>query len=115
MEESIFDLANANPGVWIRDEDCSTDEQLWDLAETGGLIKLCTTCNLHGSPNRPCFCGAIVLQREDGKYWSTKDDKSSWTTDWKYEAKHFWSDDNARTVAEVLKADHGNVNMIKIQ
>jgi len=111
MSRSIYDIIKDRPDEWLRSSDFTTEEQQWDLDETGGMIKWCSTCKCDSSPNRPCFCGVMVLRREDGLYWGGE---NGWVEDWKYHAEHFFSAKTAKQVAEAIVADHGTISMFLV-
>lgn len=112
-DTSIYDIAFAKPDTWIREDECTTDEQRWDLCETGGMLQYCSCCETFNSPNRPCFCGAIVLRHPStGLFWGGE---NGWVSDWKYAAEHFFSLDSAAEVAQALVDDVGHIQACPIQ
>jgi len=113
--KDIWEIAEENPDQWLHDDFFDDEEQLWDLAEGGGCIMYCTTCGLHAQPNRPCFCGAWVIQRSDGKFWAQAGKSSQWTDDWRYCAEHFWDRSSAGDVASALTADSGVLALRRIE
>ncbi|KKM89349.1 hypothetical protein LCGC14_1249680 [marine sediment metagenome] len=111
MSQSIYDVAKSKPDVWIRMSNCTTENQECDLGETGGMLRWCTCCNCYGSPNRPCFCGCMVLQREDGLFWGGE---YHWVDDWRIHAEHYFSIESASQVASALSADNGLISVYLI-
>ena len=102
---SIYGLAKFRSGDWIRRNDCATEGQRGELDKIGGMIRWCPTCECYSSPNRPCFCGVMVLQRKDnGLFWGHA---NGWVEDWKFHAEHFFSSDAASKVALALSEDCG--------
>lgn len=112
--KSIYEIARENPDRWLKADSFEDEEQLWDLAETGGMIKFCTTCDTNSSPNRPCFCGLVIIARKDGMFWADENQDEPWTTDWKFKAEHFLSIEEAELVAQALKEDQGELRLCRI-
>ena len=111
MTHSIYDVARTKPDEWVRRPDCTTDDHVHDLDETGGMLCWCTCCELFNSPNRPCFCGCMILQRQsDGMFWCGE---SGWLDNWKH-AEHFFAADSAAEVARVLVADNGLISVFLV-
>ena len=102
-----YRLAMEKPGEWIRSSDCDTDEQRAAIDETGGMLQWCRTCEMFNSPNRPCFCGCIILQRKsDGLFWGGE---HGWIEYWKFHAEHHFALNSAKIVAQALCDSVGEI------
>lgn len=113
---SIWDRVKQEPGRWFRAADFDSEEDQWDVAETGGMIQWCMVCDTHCSPNRPCFCGLWVIQRQDdGRYFYDPERADvDWGEDWKYDAHHMFGMEEALQVARALADAVGPVVVRKI-
>lgn len=108
---SIFDMAKTKPDTWIKKENCQTSEHHEQLSEAGGMVQWCSCCNMFNTPNSPCICGCLVIQRKDGFFWGGE---NGWVKDWKFLAEHFFSSDSATEVARVLCNDNGPLGVYSI-
>lgn len=115
VEKSIFDMARENPDQWLYHSEDLTEDQSWDLDEGGGAIRFCTVCDVIAQPNRPCFCGHLVIRREsDGMFWSG----DGWVSDRLWEAEHFcWGPTGeamAQSVIDCMAHDQGPLTLEQI-
>ncbi len=112
MTHSIYDIAKSRSGDWIRDNDCTTKEQIEQLIEIGGMVRWCSICEYHSSPHNPCLCGVMVLQRKDnGLFWGHA---NGWIEDWRFHAEHFFNLSTASDVALALSENCGVISVIMV-
>lgn len=112
MLYSIFDLAEASPDKWIREEDLDSEKQKKELRDLGGVIKLCSRCGLFSHPKVPCPCGVLVLQRPDGLFWGGE---NGWVEDGRQHAEHFFNYDTAAKVAATVSPECEPISMFIIE
>lgn len=98
--DNLEEEAKAAGGKWIYSGGFRSDEDNDYLDEGGGSIRYCSYCEAISQPNRPCFCGAVVVMNSSGKYWA-KGDVGGWVEDKFYKAEHF-SASSAKVVAEAI-------------